>query len=545
MNIRLVALAVAVVVACSATPAAGQGQAQARLPSISSKPGSVSGRITAADTGRPLRRARITLRPVSPSPGDPSIAATTNSRGQYEAKNVPPGSYNVLVERAGYVTLQYGQRRASERGLSVVVRGGEATDRIDMVLPRGGVLAGTITDDLGEPYPGVRVDALALRYRHGKRSPMPVGVATTDDLGQFRISGLEPGRYYLSASSTETWRAERGEVYGYGSTFYPGAAIDRAEVIELDVSQVKSDLSFMLQAGRTARVSGRVVRENGDPAAGATIPLLYTYPGVVMTGGMRSVRTESDGSFEFRNVTAGVYRVGGGSADKLITVTGADIDGIMLVPKTGSTITGSVVTDEGTAPPFGTPGVQVFLEAPYDEVLPTVRVVSVDSDWSFKLTNVGGPFLFRLLGITDDWMLAAVKLDGKDIADTPWPVPTGGKEFGGLQIVVTRRVGRLSGVVVDANGKATSDASIVVFSEDSDLWMPASRFVRVARPDADGRFSLVGLPAGSYRAIARASIEEGEWEDKAFLEAAREGSVKFVLSDGGTETIALKLPRLR
>ena len=97
------------------------------------------------------------------------------------------------------------------------------------LLPRGGVLAGTITDELGEPYPGVRVDALALRYQQGRRQPFPVGVATTNDfLGSSGCADLEPGSYYVSASLTETWRTEKGEVYGYALTYFPGGPMERA-----------------------------------------------------------------------------------------------------------------------------------------------------------------------------------------------------------------------------------------------------------------------------------------------------------------------------
>ena len=50
------------------------------------------------------------------------------------------------------------------------------------------------------------------------------------------------------------------------------------------------------------------------------------------------------------------------------------------------------------------------------------------------------------------------------------------------------------------------------------------------------------LPAGTYRAVARDFVEEGQWEDRKFLEEARADAVRFTLSEGGTETLSLKLP---
>ena len=134
-------------------------------------PGIIRGRITAADTGRPLRRASVTIVPAS-DPGG-RMTAGTNSLGLFEAKNVPPGSYYVSVARGGFLGLQYGQRRPRERGVTVDVRPGATVDKIDIALPRGGVLAGRITDELGDPYPGVAVSAVGTRYNLGKRFRNP------------------------------------------------------------------------------------------------------------------------------------------------------------------------------------------------------------------------------------------------------------------------------------------------------------------------------------------------------------------------------------
>ena len=507
------------------------------------KTGTIRGRVIAADTGKPLRRARITIASARQDPTARPLVANTNSNGQFEVTALPPGSYYVSAARAGYLTIQRGQRRARERGLPVDVPAGQVVEGIDLVLPRAGVLAGRITDERGDPYPGVRIDALAMRYSGGRRQPSPVTGATTDDLGQFRLAGLPPGGYYVVATSTETWRTDKKEILGYAPTCYPGVAFDAAQIITLGASEQRMDLNFSLLSSRTARIKGRVRRETGEGMAGAGVQLAYSFPGVIVTTGTRVVRTAGDGTFELKDVPPGTYSVGGGSAEQIVTVAGADVDDVVLVPKTGSTVSGMLVTDTGTVPPFPASGVRVFLEAPYGKVLPTVRIVAVDADWSFKLTGLGGPFVFRVGGIPDDWLLASVQLGEKVITDAPWDVPTGGKEFPGMRIVISQKIGRVTGQVNDDTGKPTSDATVVVFSDDAGLRFPGSRALRAARPSPDGRFAFAGLPAGSYYAIARDFIEDGQWEDRAFLEGLREGAVKFVLGDGGSEAIALKLPR--
>jgi hypothetical protein len=200
--------------------------------------GIIRGRVMAADTGRPLGRARVSLLPAA-SPR-PLMTTSTGSQGTFELGGVPAGSYYIAASRAGYLELQYGQRRPAERGLSVAVRAGETVTRIEIALPRGSVLAGTITDEQGHGYPGVRVSAWQQRFHQGQRVPFPGGGATTDDRGVFRISGLPPGRYQVSAFSPEAWLDERNERLGYATTYYPGTTSAGAQSITLGLAQGRS-----------------------------------------------------------------------------------------------------------------------------------------------------------------------------------------------------------------------------------------------------------------------------------------------------------------
>jgi hypothetical protein len=161
------------------------------------------------------------------------------------------------------------------------------------------------------------------------------------------------------------------------------------------------------------------------------------------------------------------------------------------------------------------------------------------------MTQHGGPFLFRIFGLPQGWTLGAVKLGERDITDTPWDVPTGGKQIDGLKIALTQKAVRLSGSVVDASNKPTSGATVIVFADDEKLWLPGSRFISAQRPSRDGTFSFVGLPPGVYRAIARDLVEDGQWFDRDFLEAIRDGATRIVLAEGGKESITLKATAAR
>jgi hypothetical protein len=511
------------------------------------KPGTIRGRITAADNGKPLRRARVTLSLASGAPARISQAATTNGQGTFEIKDVPPGAYFVSASRSGHLTLQHGQRRPGERGLAVEVKPGDVANNINVVLPRGSVVAGRVLDELGEPYPGIRVSANEIRYLRGQRQLFPAGSALTDDLGRYRIPGLVPGPYLVSAVSNETWKNEKKETLAYAVTYYPGGTAEASQPVTLAVAQERIDVDFALFVSRTVLVSGRVQQPSGEPLIGEPVSLARSLGGSVIIGeGIVQVRTTGDGAFEFRDVPPADYmiRTSGrsGTASIVIPVAG-DVENLLLVPRTGSSVTGSVVTESGGPPPFPVASTRVLLVAAEEgRVLPTVRAPAIERDWSFTLSSVGGPFVFRLQGLPTDWMIDAVKVNETDITDVAFDVPTGGRDVAGLQIVITKEIATIRGEVITADGKPTPYASVIAFADNDALWLPGSRFVRMTRPDTSGKFSISGLPGGAYFIVALDSVIEGQWEDPQFLESVRKAGTRVTLSRGGTESVSLKLP---
>jgi len=98
----------------------------------------------------------------------------------------------------------------------------------------------------------------------------------------------------------------------------------------------------------------------------------------------------------------------------------------------------------------------------------------------------------------------------------------------------------VSGQVADSQG-SPSDATVIVFSSDSDKWVQDSRFVRATRSDADGRFQISGLPAGEYFAVAVDYVQDGMWNDPQYLEGRRRAAQRVLVSDGDTVALSLRL----
>lgn len=83
--------------------------------------GIIRGRVVALDTGRPLRRARITA--LAPELHGQPRNTSTDADGRYELSDLPAGRYAVRVARSGYLQLTYGQRRPREAAKPVSLAG--------------------------------------------------------------------------------------------------------------------------------------------------------------------------------------------------------------------------------------------------------------------------------------------------------------------------------------------------------------------------------------------------------------------------------------
>src|SRR5580765_2372779 len=102
----------------------------------------IRGRIFAADTNKPLRRARITLQ--APELGGEPRSTSTNADGRYEIKELPAGRYTITVARSGYLQLRYGQRRPFELGKQLQLTDRQLADNVDFTLPRMSLITGRI-----------------------------------------------------------------------------------------------------------------------------------------------------------------------------------------------------------------------------------------------------------------------------------------------------------------------------------------------------------------------------------------------------------------
>lgn len=450
--------------------------------------------------------------------------------------------------------MQYGQRRVGEPGTPLEVAADDVLDELDFRLPPGGVVTGRIFDEFREPLTGVSVTVLTQRYIQGRREFSRVGRGVaSDDRGQYRVYGLPPGQYWVSAV-LRGGMFSTGDGQGYAPTYYPGTAnVAQAQMLSLGLGQEMIGIDYVLVPVRMASVSGTVTDAQGRPFVNAMIM-------VIQRSGMSTRSTtgfgrqvDDDGSFEVSNLVPGTYTLRvmdrglggfeGGVATTTVTVNGVDITGLRLAATLGATVRGMVVTENGGLPGFSPSRVQVTTQPVDFNRLRIARPDRINDDWTFEVKGLTDNDLIRLRGLPRGWGLKAVRFRNVDATDralttTELSVP------GALEVVVTDRLTHLSGSVTDAQGAPALDYTVVVFPEARDRWTYPTRSVQTARPDQNGIFKIDGLPAGRYYAVAGDYVPQQAWTSPEYLQQLSPWATSFELRGAQNETLSLRLANL-
>jgi protocatechuate 3,4-dioxygenase beta subunit len=268
----------------------------------------IRGRVVHAD-GLPVRGARVEASSADERFSPRSTA--TDDDGRYEL-NLPAGDYFVEANDARFSIARFGETHPMDRGTIVTVKGGEVAERIDMSMPRPIAIAGRVLDEFGDPLEKVTMVAQQLRWSAGRLRLAGIRgapYARTDDRGRFRLFALPPGRFVVRAdlSMTPATKDQPYDASDYAPTFFPGTTIPaEAQTVELGPDTDALSVDFALVRGRTARVSGRVLRADGQPFDGNVHLIGSARSGAIV--GMGSEHTTTDhGTFAFGNLTPGEY----------------------------------------------------------------------------------------------------------------------------------------------------------------------------------------------------------------------------------------------
>ena len=534
----------------------------------------ISGQVVAADSGRPVARARVQLG-ARELPG--GRTAVTDEDGRFTFAELPAGRYTLSASKSGFVTLAYGQRRPQQPGTPLQLADGAGLTTIHIRLPRGSVISGHVFDEDGEPMPGTAVRAMRYQFSQGTRQLMPAGFGQTDDRGQYRIWGLNPGDYYVSAVARNVnvrgrplpGRGGRGAGPGaaglpgatvdtdaadheaYAPTFYPGVSSpNEARPVSVGLGEEALNVDFMLTLVRTARVSGRAVSADGSAISRASVTLVPEGqigrggPGLSFGG-----RVGPNATFSVANVPPGRYTlIGRGTAasstvfaSQPLAVAGTDIEDLLVVLGPGATLSGAVEfrPTQAAASPDARQ-VRVLASPMEPGATASPARARPDQDGRFTLQGVPAGRHWLRAEVPSGWMLHSVLVAGREMIDEPLEVRTG-QRLGDISLLFTDRLTEISGQILDARGGPVSDYTVLAFPTDPSLWHPQARHIATARPDQNGRYLIRGVPPGSYYVTTIDPVEPGEWFDPAVLERHQAAAARVVVGDGELRTQDFRL----
>jgi hypothetical protein len=522
--------------AAQAQPAAGTAQ--------------ISGTVRNAADDTPLARARVAA--VSPGLPDPRVVIT-GADGKYTISDLPAGAYTVTATRSGFAPFTYGQARTIT-GIPVNVTSGQQVTGIDLPLVAGGVIVGRILDEDGAPFAGATVDALVARFQGGNDMLFSVASATTDDRGEFRLFGLAPGSYYVSAGDPAFAAVSTPKgVLHYSPTYYPGTTqADQARTVPVGAGDPPR-VEFKLQLVPPARISGTLVPYNARQLInGAIIMSPLEGEGVPMVA-PEDPQLFPDGRFVFNGVAPGRYQIlARGQTDPdaaalfavySIEVLGDDVDGISMTLRPGAILDGVVVVDSprGSKPPDLT---EMRVRAPLVDgnTFGDSLTGSVQANGSYVLRGImKGDHQIVVDGLMPPWVLKTVLYRGSDITDLQLPIE-GNEQLHDVRIVITDVAAVVSGVVENARRTPVANTGVLVCPKVPVFWVRTSRRMRVAFTDQQGRWSVAGLPPGEYFAVAAPFVDESDLGRHDRLEALKAMGTPFSIdSDASRPTLTLTL----
>jgi len=492
---------------------------------------SIEGTVVGDDEARtPIPHAVLVL---SSSSLRGQRMTATDEAGRYAFPDLPSAVYTLAASRGAYVTAAYGALSPGAPPLPIQLDDGQRFVAHPIILVKGSVIAGRITDAFGHPIAATRVTATSARTLNGERHYGAGMTAVTDSRGLYRIYGLAAGDYVVSSTAAlamqpvvvmsadqSSWADARAGARGTSDpppptphpmvaapTYFPGVVdMATAAVVSLGRAEERQGVDIQVIRVGTARVTGVVYGVDGRPAAGASIVRASAHGGSSQVPSPIAVqysRASADGSFTLSGVTPGDYVItarasetstaapGGrglpmpsgpltlwGQAD--VSVNGDDLEGVDIRLQPGMTVSGSVVF-EGATP------------RPADLVRFAPRLVPADADsspanggesaaataadWTFRIDGVmPGPYVLTgtgdlpsTTGAAPAWTVKSVVVEGRDLLDTPFEIRPR-QDVRGVVVTYTDRSTLLNGRLVDAGGQAASQFRVVVFTTNRARW---------------------------------------------------------------------------
>jgi len=344
------------------------------------QPGGIFGRVTNAETHEPVRRAIVKI--YTPKQQWDEF---TDAEGRFKFPQLPRAEYALITHREGY----------TERSYKIELSDFDNPKELSIELNPQGVITGRVTNSAGLP----------LANAHIQAGTSQAG-ASTNDLGEYRLSELDPGAYTVSA------RYQEGRQHELDSTPLKLATASLGGVT-VKSGETVSGVNFALDAAKPLRIRGALRNDGG--AFNDSVMLFASGPSGMASGDGR------DGQFEVRDVVPGTYSIAAHTSTRdrgspfwgsaVVKVGDAEVEGVEILMKPSPKIEGRIQT-EGTLSADQKPR-WVFFNAVFRTGEPTMTSATPDADGNFTTFLVPGEYIISF--DSSHTQVVSATLDGSPI----------------------------------------------------------------------------------------------------------------------------------
>jgi hypothetical protein len=544
-------------------------------------PASLEGLAVRGDTGEKVSKATVVILKIGGGPANAHIA-TTDAAGKFVIGNIPPGGYSLVATRSGYARFVHGQTTPNGPAGQIEFAPGQQIKELVIKMTPTGVIAGRVFNPDGEPGADVNVRAQKATYRDGQRTITTVKEVPTNDLGEYRLSGLLPGQYFISVLPIQPARVEgnrffqptpatsdgtpagtmtmsfetavgagrvdaaviAGEIYP--AVYFPGT-IDPAlaSAVDLRPGATFGGVDLTIVRARAAHIRGRVISSaTGQVVTGINVQLSLRGGSRFPTS--RTTAVSDAGAFEFSGLLPGSYllnvfntpdRDNGLSGQTAVEVGGANVENVTLVTKPYIKIAGRVA-------------IEGRLSSASDADLSRLNVLisgtlrsggigtKVGADGTFSITGItaGDTYRVQISGLPATWYIKAARLGSIDALKSGLHLDDAPN--GQLDVIVSPNSGTLNALVLDELQKAASNVTVVLVPDHTVRHI--SNFYRSASTDGAGRIRIEGIAPGDYKLFAWEQIESGAWQDPEIIRVYETRGEPIRIEERGTASVTLK-----
>jgi hypothetical protein len=505
---------------------------------------SVEGVIVKSTTGEGIKRVTVHLSSIGAA--QQSYSTLTEGGGHFIIRDIAPGRYLITALGIGYL------QQASEKGKGSIqtrildLTPGKSVTGITVRMVPPGVITGIVYDEDGEPVTRAEVRALRVVGFGVQRKFGGAGSVQTNDLGEYRIWGLQPGKYLVAVSyqPPQSNQAQPTDEV-YLPTFHPSTPdTSQASVVEVEAGAETSGIDVDLRQAHAVMVRGRIMVDGPVKSLrGIYVSLVprASEGGYSLADYGGSVQSDS-GDFEIRGVPPGPYNITAFWNDGRrqlgarvpVEVSTANLEGVTLVLGSPITLTGTIRVEGGN--PFEFTRLGLMLQ-PIDGGMGGGNA-QIKPDGTFVVPNVfDGSYRVRVLGYPDEYYVKSVRAGGSEVLESGLTVSRS-QSPARLEIVLSPDGGRVEGTVLKE--QVPVGRAWVVLAPD-----PAHReraeMYSMKETDILGRFSLVGLPPGDYTLFAWEPVQGTNYFDPDFLEAFRGLGKPIHVDEGQQQAVQLEL----